>query len=822
MEPTNDTALTSGWVSSPSTATLSPLRTLNTPSGSPASAHSSGIHSAADGTFSLGLRMTVLPAAMAIGKNHIGTMAGKLNGLMTADQPSGWRIEDTSTRVEAFSVNPPLSRCGMPQANSTTSWPRATSPRASASTLPCSAVMSSASSSARALSSSRKRNRIWVRRASDVSRQPGNAAFAAATAASTSAGAANASRAVIAPVAGSVTSENRTPVPSWFAPATQWWRARTVDSPSACATPAAMAVVIGSSVAARTAHVTLQSVSFSTSRLTQWKPRKPMYPTLAEVLDLPVLRAAAPRVRAGSGALDVPVRWVHVSELLNPAGTLTGGELVLSIGVHLADPATDLPGYVASLRDAGAVGLVVELGQHVRSLPDPLVQAARALGFPLVELRRTVRYVEVTEVVHSMILNSQFARLRFTQRVHDAFRTLSVEGGGAGRVLAEAAALTELPVVLEDLGHRALSFAAGEMSTASLLTDWTARSRQVPAAAHTATAGPEGWTTTPVGPRARRWGRLVVPRRVVGADAAETVALVLEHAADALTIGRLLGDDPIGPELEAQGELLEDLLRSTALDEHSLRARARALGLPAGGALTAVVVDSGGDDKRRGDHDDADDADPVQAVAAALRTAGVPAIVGRLAAGRVGVVVSSRSRDGETATLARVAELLPATTAVVGAAGPVPAFSDVAAAVTEAAFVVDVAAAMRPASGNRPRARLPQPRRIWRSTDLGARGLLWQLRADPRLQSFVDAQLAPLLRLDDPERTTMLETLLAYLDAGGVVTVFARAVQLSRPGAYARLDRLRALLGCDLEHPRTRLSLHLALLALDFPATSAG
>ena len=197
--------------------------------GRPASAHSRASHSAADGTFSLGLSTTVLPAAMAIGKNHIGTMAGKLNGLMTATTPSGWRIEDTSTRVEAFSVNPPLSRCGMPQANSTTSWPRATSPRASASTLPCSAVMSSASSPARALSSSRKRNTIWVRRASEVSRHAGNAAFAAATAASTSAlgqGQAGGDP----PVAGSVTSEKRSPEPSWSAPATQWCRARTVES----------------------------------------------------------------------------------------------------------------------------------------------------------------------------------------------------------------------------------------------------------------------------------------------------------------------------------------------------------------------------------------------------------------------------------------------------------------------------------------------------------------------------------------------------------------------------------------------------------------
>ena len=183
-----------------------------------------------------------------------------------------------------------------------------------------------------------------------------------------------------------------------------------------------------------------------------------MYPTLAEVLALPVVRAAAPRVRAGSAGLDVPVRWVHVSEQRNPAGTLTGGELLLSIGVSLADPAADLAAYVTSLRDAGAVGLVVELGQHVRLLPEELVQAARALDFPLVELARSVRFVEITEVVHARILDSQSTRMRFTQRVHDTFRVLAVEGGGSARVLAEAAALTGHPIVLEDLAHRALSF----------------------------------------------------------------------------------------------------------------------------------------------------------------------------------------------------------------------------------------------------------------------------------------------------------------------------------------------------------------------------
>ena len=128
----------------------------------------------------------MLPQARAIGNIHIGTMAGKLNGVIPATTPTGCRMEYASTPLETFSENPPLSRWGMPQAKSTTSSPLATSPAASEATLPCSAVMSAASSAWRDRTSSRKANMTPARLTSDVSRQPGSAALAADTAASTS------------------------------------------------------------------------------------------------------------------------------------------------------------------------------------------------------------------------------------------------------------------------------------------------------------------------------------------------------------------------------------------------------------------------------------------------------------------------------------------------------------------------------------------------------------------------------------------------------------------------------------------------------------
>ena len=121
--------------------------------------------------------MKVLPQASAIGNIHIGTIAGKLNGVMPAQTPSGWRTDQLSMPRPTCSVNSPFSRCGMPQANSTTSRPRVISPCASESTLPCSSVIDAGQRRrARASSSSRNLNRTRARVSGGVAAQPGNAA----------------------------------------------------------------------------------------------------------------------------------------------------------------------------------------------------------------------------------------------------------------------------------------------------------------------------------------------------------------------------------------------------------------------------------------------------------------------------------------------------------------------------------------------------------------------------------------------------------------------------------------------------------------------
>src|SRR6185312_16137236 len=126
----------------------------------------------------------------------------------------------------APSVYSPFCRCGMPQANSITSSPRWTSPRESASTLPCSVDSIWASSSMCFSTRPLKLNMTRARRCGLTLDQAGNASSAASTALRISDLAAKGTRAWTSPVEGLKTSPKRPPddsgVPLTCRPAMKW------------------------------------------------------------------------------------------------------------------------------------------------------------------------------------------------------------------------------------------------------------------------------------------------------------------------------------------------------------------------------------------------------------------------------------------------------------------------------------------------------------------------------------------------------------------------------------------------------------------------
>lgn len=530
-------------------------------------------------------------------------------------------------------------------------------------------------------------------------------------------------------------------------------------------------------------------------------------PTVRSILTLQELDAGAPELLSGAARLDSPVRWVHIADTERVGALLEGGELVLSTGTTFRTSDEAAARFLDDLEEAGVAGAVVELvdsdGAPARAAAEVLRRAARGRALPVVLLSRSVRFVRITEVVHRMLVGEQLARVERARHVHEVFTALSLEGASEQRIVERTAELVGAPVVLEDVAHRVLGFSATGADPQELLREWADRSRRVGYREQTGRRNDaEDWLQTPVGASGRRWGRLVVPGALpVHADDADA-AQVLERAGQALTIARMAGRDQAELLYQAQSGLLHELRQPAGLAEQEARTRGAALGLEPAPFFIPLVL--------RLDRVDGEDPTGLQlreralleTLAVAVRSARRTMLASGLQSGSLGVLLGSPARQLEDPLLERILGRLaedadgPRWTAGVGRSRA--SLLEAASGLDEAAQVADTAATLE----NR-------QRRYYRFADVRLRGLLALLQSDPRVRTFAEAELGPLLEEHDDGALDLLELFLRH---GGNKSSLARAGHLSRPALYARLSRLQEKLGVSLDDAESRASLHVALL----------
>jgi len=534
-----------------------------------------------------------------------------------------------------------------------------------------------------------------------------------------------------------------------------------------------------------------------------------MQPTIAEILELPVVQAGHPEV-VGGRPLDKPVRWVHVSDLADLSGLLSGGELVLTTGQPLTgDPLR----YLTGLAQAGAAGLIIELHVHIHTVPQSVADAANRLELPVIALHRKIRFVELTEEVHRSIVAEQYDEVSFARHAHETFTELSMRRASLVEIVEAAADMLDTAIVLEDLNRQVLAFASKGCSAATLLGDWERRSRLTPVADATAICGPESWMTTPVGPRRQEWGRLVAP---TGEESAERARMTLERAAQALALHQMVEQNRTALEQQAQSGLVDELRRGRVPTESEATARANALGLQPGLTYLPVTVriqDTTGTDHMLAQRQ----VRILDAVRHAVRATGQTALTATFHTGRIDLLLSQCATKSEEDTLDAVSTQIRSALGriervggcTIGVGPGSTRLVDAARGLDEAAHIADVALAM------------PAGKRIFhRASDIRLRGLLAALRTDPRVQAFAESELRGLLEHQARHNDGSYEILRQFLHLGGNKAELAKYLNISRPTLYARLSVMERLLGVSLDDPESRTSLHTAVLIADNAAKS--
>src|SRR3984957_11604580 len=124
------------------------------------------------------------------------------------------------------------------------------------------------------------------------------------------------------------------------------------------------------------------------------------------------------RLLTGESATDVPVRWVHISEIEDPPPWLSGGELLLTTGMQL-DTAERQREFIIRLADHQLAGLGFGTGFAHAEVPPALVQAAAERDFPVFEVPYDVPFIALTEAAFTQLVNEQYAVLRRALAAHE-------------------------------------------------------------------------------------------------------------------------------------------------------------------------------------------------------------------------------------------------------------------------------------------------------------------------------------------------------------------------------------------------------------------
>lgn len=531
-----------------------------------------------------------------------------------------------------------------------------------------------------------------------------------------------------------------------------------------------------------------------------------MNPTLQEILGYEPFRRASARIVTGAERLDTPVRWVHITEMPEPARLFQGGELLLTQGRGISETAERQRGWIRALADNHIAGVALELGVAMPRFPDALVDEARSCGLPLIAMNHPAYFMDMTEAVHSAIVDAKFGKLQRAESISRRLSRIALEGAGLAQVVAELARAFDRPVVLSDAAHDVITYAPETPELTFQVGNWDTHARsghQVGSddgPAHTTVAG-TGCTWQPIFVRGELWGTLHVLQP--GGHGGEVNHLALERAAAAIGLAFGTASDAEYLQQDSRSAFVHDLLGGHYADIREMRLKAASFGLDLTGSFRVLVL-------RPLDELHAHtsrSARPLRSIAsAATRILGSdprPLIGyggGRLAALLPDSVPDIRDR---AAKLVEHCAGRNGIQLLVGISDPTPV-TGLPRAYADASDVVRYAV------------RTGRGRCVLLPDDLGIDRLLMELDQSNALSRHIEHELGPLLDHDAGSGSPLLPTLQSYLEHNCRKADTARDLNIERRTLYHRLERLEKLLRGSLGDPDIQLRLRIALRGREF------
>lgn len=168
--------------------------------------------------------------------------------------------------------------------------------------------------------------------------------------------------------------------------------------------------------------------------------------TLEKVLQLDSFRGS--RILTGEGRLERVVTNVTVGEVPDIADWLTGGELVLSTFFAASRDADATCTFAKKIIMSPAAGLAVKPARFLESMPPTLLEHAREIEFPIIEVPSDRRWTTMMADVYAAIAQLDLAD---AGEAGDDLLRSAIDGRGRRSIAQGISSKIAAPVVILDL-----------------------------------------------------------------------------------------------------------------------------------------------------------------------------------------------------------------------------------------------------------------------------------------------------------------------------------------------------------------------------------
>jgi len=531
--------------------------------------------------------------------------------------------------------------------------------------------------------------------------------------------------------------------------------------------------------------------------------------TVEQLLKRPLFQDAV--LVGGARGLGRRVRWVHILELLEFEELIHGEEVILTTGLQLGDEETAVA-FLEQLSHKRASCLCVELSPRFPVVSPNLKAAADRLELPLVAFPKTVRFVDITQDVHELLINAHYRLLKQLEHVSRQFHRMTLTSQGVGNVLkllqsSLGEQIVYWPMDGQPLFAPPLGNAEQKAMTAAIARRLHARAEAEAEFRAAAGASADEWCegdvryiAQPVGAMEQTWATLVAALR---RPAHETDYLLLDSAS--LSIAQDLLRNRFLEERKLYTETLwvDDLLHGRIREEDRLRSLLGAEFKRANETPYRVCLI----EPENGETG----APPLQlsfTLREAFRRNGFQPLM-TMKNGRL-IVIAVDAHPKRTDGKLRLEKAFGSVFGV-SLAGGGHAAADIGVGKTYVGLLNAGHSYQQAIHAIALGGAFQKP--VMFFDDMGVFQLLFHIEDRSALRSFVNAYLGPILEHDLAKGSDLLRTLKVLLDHDGSKQIAAQQLFIARQSLYYRLEKIAELLGEHYMYPEHRLALQVAIRA---------